>query len=128
MFLQLLLTYCVNKTRSNVDILFGSNKLKRICTEEKEGIKVLGAECAKKLRTRLSDLAAAYSLEVMKGLPGRPHELKGDRVGQISLDLKHPYRLLLVPTEEPPPRKADGGLDWTQITSVTIVAIEDTHG
>ena len=28
---------------------------------------------------------------------------------------------------DPPPPKKDGGLDWTQITAVTIVEIVDYH-
>ena len=34
---------------------------------------------------------------------GRPHELKGDRAGQVSVDLVHPLRLIFRPTVQPPP-------------------------
>jgi plasmid maintenance system killer protein len=82
---------------------------------------------AKKLRRRLDELKAASTLEVMQLLPGRCHELKGDRAGQISLDLEHPYRLVFEPANDPVPRKRDGGLNWTAITAVRIIGVVDTH-
>ncbi len=110
-----------------MDISFPDNKLKRICSEEKYGIRQLGPRCARILRTRLADLQAAVCLEDLRLLPGRYHELRENRAGQISVDLEHPYRLLFVPANEPIPIKADGGLDWNRVTAVHIVEIEDTH-
>jgi len=124
------LTCCVNPTVPPVDIYFRSNKLRKVCSQQKVGIKTLGPESARKLRTRMADLEAAPTLEHLRNVPGagRLHELTGDRKGLLSLDLKHPYRLLFIPADDPPPTKPDGGLDWSQITSVTIIDIEDTHG
>ena len=90
-------------------------------------LKKFGADRANRIRRRLDDLRAAQTLEDMRYLPGRCHELRGNRTNQLSLDLDHPYRLLFTPSQEPPPRKADGGLDWTQVTAVTIIGVEDTH-
>jgi plasmid maintenance system killer protein len=82
---------------------------------------------ARVIRRRLDDLDAAETLEDMRNIAGRCHELLGDRAGQLSLDLAHPQRLIFVPQGERVLRKADGGLDWTQIRSVRILGIEDTH-
>jgi plasmid maintenance system killer protein len=82
---------------------------------------------AKLIRRRLDDLRAAQSLEVMRNLPGRCHELKGDRSGQISIDLDGPYRLLFRPAHNPPPTKQDGGLDWTRVTAIVLVGVVNTH-
>lgn len=79
------------------------------------------------MQRRLDDLRAAANLEVMRTLPGRCHELTGDRAGQLSLDLDHPSRLIFIPANDPIPRKEDGGLDWSKVTEVKILAIEDTH-
>ncbi len=112
-----------------MDIFFRTKKLAKLCTVSKTADKQLGMEQAKRLRRRLDDLRAAPSLEAMRPpFPGRCHELKGDRKGQLSLDLSHPYRLIFVPGVNPPPTKEDGGLDWAQVQSVEIVDIEDTHG
>lgn len=82
---------------------------------------------AKLIRRRLDDLRAALSLDVMRTLPGRCHELKGNRKGQLSLDLDGPYRLLFTPVGDPPRAKPDGGLDWTQVAEVIVLGVEDTH-
>ena len=70
---------------------------------------------ARRVGLRLDDLAAAETLEIVRVLPGRCHELHGDLDGVLSLDLDHPYRLLFEPTE-PPPRLPDGGLDQAEDT------------
>ena len=83
---------------------------------------------ARRLQQRLAELAAAETLEHLRGLPGaRCHELKADRKGKISVDLAHPFRLIFEPDHNPLPRKPDGGLDWTQVTAVLVVEVADTH-
>lgn len=77
----------------------------------------------------MDDLHAAETLADFRTLPqARCHELKGDRSGQLSLKLKHPYRLIITPAHDLVPRKEDGGLDWTQVTAVYILGVEDYHG
>jgi hypothetical protein len=56
----------------------------------------------------------------------RCHELHGDRSGQLSLDLDHPYRLLFRPAGDPEPGPG-GGLDWAAVRAVVVIGIEDTH-
>jgi plasmid maintenance system killer protein len=82
---------------------------------------------AKKIRQRLDDLYAANTLSAMKNLPGRCHELKGDRHGELSLDLDHPWRLIFSPADVPPALKKDGGMDWENVRVIKILGIEDTH-
>lgn len=106
---------------------FRTKKLQKACSQQKEGVKAYGAECARKLRARLADLSAAPSLEAMRGLPGRTHELKGERQGELAIDLKHPFRLVFVPDHDPVPETEDGGLDWAQVTDIEVIAIEDYH-
>ncbi len=76
---------------------------------------------------KLGELHSIKALEDLCNLPQvRCHEPVGDRSGQLSVDLDHPYRLIFEPTE-PIPRKTDGGLDWEKINSIMILGIEDTH-
>ncbi len=87
-----------------------------------------GEQRAKLLRRRLDELHAATNLEQLRPLPGpRCHELRGNRKGQLSVDLDHPYRLIFVPDHSPPPERDDGGLNWVQITKVLIIGVVDTH-
>lgn len=91
-------------------------------------VKSHGDQRAKLLKQRLAELAAANMLGDLRSLPqARCHELKGSRKGQLSVDLDHPYRLIFEPAHNPVPRKSDGGLDWTKVTEIRILGMEDTH-
>ena len=113
-----------------MDISFKNTKLKKEFNEGRLLEKVHGSHRAKKIGIRLKELRAAISLHDLgppfQG-PGRCHELTGNRKGQLSVDLDHPYRLIFVPNHDPVPEKPDGGLDWKQVTAITIIGIEDTH-
>lgn len=110
-----------------MEILFKNENLKRDCTEDRWMRRAWGSNRSQVLRRRLDQLRASDSLEQMKLVHRRCHELKGDRAGQVSLDLDGGYRLLLESAADPPPRKPDGGLDWSRVTAVRIIAVEDTH-
>lgn len=77
---------------------------------------------------RLYDLRAVPTLAGMRTLPGRCHELRGNRAGQLALDLDHPRRLIFQPAHSPVPRTRDGNLIWEQVTAVEIIEVEDYHG
>jgi len=111
-----------------LDIIFSSEKLKKLFNDQKSLTRQYGANQAKRIRQRLDDLRAADTLEQMRNLPGRCHELKGDMAGQLSLDLVHPYRLIFEPANNPVPKKPDEGLDWKQVTAIRVIGVEDTHG
>ena len=59
--------------------------------------------------------------------PARCHQLKGNRAETFSVDLEHPYRLLFCPNHNPIPVREEGGFDWSQITAIEIIGVEDTH-
>ena len=108
---------------------FRTKKLEKDLSNEKALVRRWGPEQAKRIKQRIFELLAAENLETLSTLPQvRVHELSGNRSGQISLDIKHPYRLLITPDYENPPRKEDGGLDWKKITKIKVLGVEDTHG
>lgn len=107
-----------------MEITFTSSKLQRLCEQQAIAQKKLGRDCVRKLRSRLADLEAATSVQDL--VAGRPHPLKGDRLGQFSLDLQGGKRLF-EPADDPIPYKEDGSIDWAQVTDVHIVFIGDYH-
>lgn len=112
-----------------MSITFKNRKLQKEFCDEKILKRKWGAEQAKLIQRRLTELAAAEDLETLRKLPQvRAHELSGNRAGQISLDVKQPYRLLIIPDHEESPRKEDGGLDWQRTTKVKILGVEDVRG
>jgi proteic killer suppression protein len=110
-----------------MEITFKNNKLHKICASEKQLIRTYGSNCARKMTSRFDDLQAAISLAAFKALPGRCHELKGNKKGQFSLDLEHPLRLIFEPSNEDVQKQEDGGLDWNSVKAIKIIGVEDTH-
>ena len=111
-----------------MDILFQRDKLRREFNTKKLLVRRHGKRRADLIDRRMVQLRAVAVLADLRNLPGRCHELKGDRAGQLSMDLDHPYRLIFKPTDNPPPIRPDGGIDWTKVSAVTILGVEDTHG
>jgi plasmid maintenance system killer protein len=114
-----------------MDIRFADAKLEKECNDERLLLRRHGTIRARLIQRRLSVLASATRLSDLgppyRG-PMRCHQLSGGRAGQLSIDLDHPYRLILVPDHLPLPVLADGGLDWQQVTAIEILEIADTHG
>jgi proteic killer suppression protein len=110
-----------------MEVVFKTDRLRRDCCDSARMQAQWGERRAKVLRRRLDQIAAVGTLADLRLVHSGTHELKGDRAGQISLDLDGAQRLIVEPAEDPPPRKPDGGLDWQRITAVRVLAVEDTH-
>lgn len=90
-------------------------------------VRAYGPNRARRISQRLHELKAADVLADIAPLPCRCHELIGNRAGQLSVNLDHPYRLIFIPANNPVPKKPDGGLDWSKVTAIQIIGVEDTH-
>jgi proteic killer suppression protein len=102
--------------------------MKKLCSSSQEMKKQWGSKNAKKIAQRLMELLAAQTLKDISHLPpARCHELGGNRAGQLSVDIEHPYRMVFTPDHDPIPTRMDGGLDWEGVTKILIIEIVDTH-
>lgn len=111
-----------------MDIIFKTTKLAKECNEFRLLQKVYGERRARLIRRRLDELRAAGTLAEISHLPPpRMHQLKGERQGQISLDLDHPYRLVITVANNPVPKKDNGSINLSKVTAVMVMGIEDTH-
>lgn len=108
-----------------MEICFKNRALKALCEQAALAQRKLGTRMARKLRSRLADLEAVPSVAALQA--GRPHPLEGKRLGQFTLDLVHPNRLVFVPSREPYSLHKGGGIDWNQVTRVCIIWIGDYH-
>jgi proteic killer suppression protein len=111
-----------------VEIVFATKRLESALATDKARVREFGAERARRLNMRLTQLHDAEHLEQMRTLPGRCHELHGDRRGQLTIDVTKNERLIFKPSADPPPAKADGGLNWSAVDAITILEVEDYHG
>ena len=99
--------------------------MRSLCEQQGVALKALGKPSARKLCTRLADIAAAANVREL--IAGRPHPLKGDRSGQFALDLHGGVRLVFEPANDPVPHHDEGGVDWAQVTQVRIIFKGDYH-
>lgn len=113
-----------------MDMRFADRKLGKECNDARLLQRRHGERRARLLQNRLAVLAASTCLADIgppyRG-PMRCHELTGDRAGQLSIDLDHPYRLIFSPDHEPLPERDVGGLDWSRVNGILILEIADTH-
>lgn len=109
----------------SLKIIFRNKKLECLCKEQAKATIQLGADAARKLRTRLSDIEAAECVTDL--VAGRPHPLVGDRAGQFALELAGGCRLVFSPAHDPVPCRDDASIDWSQVTGVRIEFIGDYH-
>lgn len=114
-----------------MEIRFRPARLQKTFSEGRRLVAEHGERRARVIMRRMQELRAATTLADLwppYSGPARCHELTGNRAGQLSLDLDHPYRLIFMPDHDPPPTRPEGGLDWSGVTSVVILGVEDTHG
>lgn len=112
-----------------MEVLFQDGKLQKTCNSEKALRRTYGADMARKIQQRLSELAAATTLKDMEKVPAaRCHELRADRSGQFAVKLVEPKRLIFKPAHNPVPRLEGGNVDTRNITRILVLEIVDYHG
>jgi proteic killer suppression protein len=114
-----------------MELSFSSRRLEKQMNEGRTMAAAFGDKRAKRLRIVLTALRAAPNLATFAppySPPHRCHELKGNRKGQLSIDLDGPYRLIIVPAHNPLPKRLDGGLEWSGVIAIEIRGVVDTHG
>lgn len=110
-------------------IQFATTDLREACNDDRLATKKWGAARSKLLRRRLAQMAAARTLAVLLTTPGRPHPLRGNRLGEYSIDLDGPNRLLFEALEVRDLKKSSQkSLDPNEVTAIRVLEIEDTHG
>ena len=109
-----------------MQIKFTYRRLEKLVSQRSALVRKYGPDGAKKVTYRMSLLQSADTLADMRHLPGRCHELTGDRKGQLALDLHGGYGLVFRPAGDWS-RKNDGGLGWSSVSAVEVIAIENYH-
>lgn len=108
-----------------MEVRYKDKKIRDLCEKQAVAEKKLGAASARKLKVRLVALEAAARVTDL--VAGNPHPLKGDRIGEFALDLVGGWRLVFAPAHDPCPTRPDGGIEWSQVTIVSIEYIGDYH-
>lgn len=108
-----------------MEISFSTPDIEAMCRKPPVAVRKLGALSAKALSKRLDQLFAAQN--VLELVAGRPHPLKGNRLGQYALDLHAGDRMVVISAVLPAPMLPSGGIDWRSVTHVQVIEIGDYH-
>ena len=108
-----------------VNLAFATLKVRSLCECQATAEKEYGCAVAKQLRARLADLREADTvLELPLGrrreIPSEPHNL-------YAVDLAKGYRLVMQANHNRIPVRETGNVDWSEVTRVMIMRIEDSH-
>lgn len=109
-----------------MEIKFKTKKLAKILNSKKL-IKKHYGKSTQKIMMRLYDINAADNLEILMILPGRYHKLKGNKSNKFACDLKHPFRLIFEPNNDPIPTDHNGNIIYSKVTKIKILEITDYH-
>ena len=110
-----------------MEISFATSKLAKLCNSQKKLQGAHGPRMAGLIQQRLMDLEAAETLESMRSVPGRCHQLTENLDGLFAVYLVHPDRLVFAPDHDPVPQLSGGGVDWSKVSKIEVVGIGDYH-
>ena len=106
-----------------MQVVYADKELARCAGDRAYAVRKMGQRRADTYMDRLNDLRGAANLDDLKDVPGRYHELTGNRAGQWACDLDHPYRLIFKPV-----LNSDGNVIGLIVEqTVSILEIVDYH-
>lgn len=111
----------------DIEIAWTDPKMGRTAARESLALRTWGKDRWNVIRRRLASLAAAPTLADMRGVPGRFHQLAGDRAHQFALRINANERLVLEPDHNPLPALPAGGVDLAAVTRIRIIEVVDYH-
>lgn len=110
-----------------MEVEYSSNRLKKQLSSPGDIKKSFG-NMAKKVASRLDDIAASDNLSILCQIPAANcHPLTGDRIGQWALDISGNFRMIFEIANNPIPLKEDKSVDKILVTIIEIVEITDYH-
>jgi plasmid maintenance system killer protein len=108
-----------------LELAFDKKLLRQLCENETRAKRDLGVRVAEKLKRRLADLRAAKCVKDL--VAGRPRELDGDRCRHIAVDLCEGCRIVFCANHNTIPELGSGDVDWSKVSRVKIIEIENDH-
>lgn len=106
-----------------MQVVYADKELAECARDKAYAIRKLGQRRADAYWSRLENLRQAANMACLRNLPGRFHELVGNRAGQWACDLDHPYRLIFKPV-----LNSDGNVVGLVVEqTVSLLEIVDYH-
>jgi hypothetical protein len=112
----------IPRTRA-LEIAFQSKPLRAVCEDETQANRELDADVVEALKHRLADLrAAATGRDVFAG---RPRIIGGEHSEYMAIDLAGKWQLVFAANHVKNPRTDANACDWTKVTRVKVIRIEN---
>lgn len=109
-----------------MQIAFAEKSLRQVCESETKATRLLGSERAQGLMRRLSDLRAASNITDL--VVGSPRELAGPCPRPFAVDLCNELAIIFSANHSTNPILESGCIDWSRVSRVKILRIENSHG
>lgn len=103
-----------------MELAFRTRKLRTLCQEHDEAVRMMGEPAADVLRTRIADLRAVTYLADLPA--GRPDVVDGDRP-HLRFELRAGWSLLMAVGHQKVPRTDEGDLDQTRVRRARVQEI-----
>lgn len=103
--------------RAPMELAFRTRRLRTLCQEHNEAVRVMGEPAAEVLRTRIADLRAVTYLAELPA--GRPAVADGDRT-QLRFELRGGCSVLMAVGHQDVPRTDEGDLGQTRVRRVCV--------
>ena len=109
-----------------MQVRFSSERLQKLLSDDKAMTKKYGKDASRTVSIRLAHLVAVSNVAELLQMPGRWHQLLGNRSGQLAADISKSFRLIITSTRNPPTTAA-GSIDWKRVEAVTVLELVDYH-
>lgn len=110
------------RTKRMMIVAFESKQLRTICEDPDVAVTRLGQEIAHRLRGRVADIRAATNVSDL--LVGNPR-LQGSSLELLVVDLGDEARMVWKANHVSPRTLPDGNTDWSQVSRVKLLKIEE---
>ena len=105
-----------------MEIAFNSKLLRSLCECEEVANKKMGVHSAKILRSRLSDVSAAFSISDL--ILGKPRIICENGLDILALDIDEKYTMKLIANNLV---FTDDKLDWSLVSRLKLLKIGDCN-
>jgi hypothetical protein len=105
-----------------MELAFRTRRLRALCEDHDEAVRMMGGPAADVLRTRIADLRAVTYLAELPA--GRPAVMDGERP-RLNFELGAGWSLLMEVGHQNVPRTEEGDLDQTRVRRARVQEISN---
>ena len=110
----------------HLDLAFSTRELRDICERQACAQNGLGFKISNVLHDRIADFIAAKSpLDILVGSPRKGRNSKGEF---LTVDLINDYQIRIFPNHRKNPTDQSGAINWSQVSRIKIVGIDQYDG